>query len=156
MGMRLLHFLAMASILLGVSCASRKSDVNVRVYHLKSVQRLDVKDKEGRSEQQKRLRGAIEESEMEARKGQYYMVDWDVRQYAIEEPIRVVFSYHQSATGGKKLKMEQMFAQSETKGRCEFAIVGESYQIKGRVLDWRVDVYSGASLLVSEQSYLWE
>ena len=154
--MRVLHFLAMASILLGVSCASRESDVSVRVYHLKEVHRLGVENKEARAEQQKRLRGAVEQSEMEARKGQYYMIDWDVRQYAVEDPIRVVFSYHQSATGGKKLKVEQRFAQSETKGSCEFAIVGESYEIKGRVLDWRVDVYSGSSLLVSEQSYLWE
>ena len=154
--MRVLHFLAMASILLGVSCASRESDVNVRVYHLKDIQRLTVKDKEGRAEQQKRLRGAIEQSEMEARKGQYYMIDWDVRQYAVVDPIRVVFSYHQAATGGEKFNVEQKFAKSETKGSCEFAIVGESYQLKGRVLDWRVDVYSGSSLLVSEQSYLWQ
>ncbi|PQJ28867.1 hypothetical protein BSZ32_10440 [Rubritalea profundi] len=156
MAMRALHFLAIASILLSVSCASHKSEVDVRTYHLKDTKRVKRDYKVVRAEQQKRLRGAITQSEMAARKGQYYMIDWDVRQHSVTDPIRVVFKYHQAATGTIELKMIENFAKSETRGSCEFAIVGELYQKKGRVLDWRVEVYSGAKLLASEQSYLWE
>jgi len=155
-GMRALHFLAIASILLSVSCASHKNEVDVRTYHLKDIKRVTRENKVVRAEQQKRLRGAISRSEMEAREGLYYMVDWSLSQHAVTDPIRVVFKYHQAATGAKELKMVENFAQSETKGNCEFAIIGERYQKKGRVLVWRVEVFSGAKLLASEQSYLWE
>jgi hypothetical protein len=154
--MRALHFLAISSILLSVSCTSHKSEVGVRTYHLKDIKRVDRDNKVVRAEQQKRLRGAIAKSEMVARKGQYYMISWDVRQHSVTDPIRVVFKYHQAATGATELKMIENFAKSETKGSCEFAIVGELYQKKGRVLDWRAEVYSGAKLLGSEQSYLWK
>lgn len=154
--MRALYFLAMVSTLLSVSCTSHKSEVDVRTYHLKDVKRIDRENKVVRAEQQKRLRGAISNSEMAARKGHYYMIDWDVRQHSVTDPIRVIFRYHQAATGATELKMTENFMESETKGSCEFAIVGELYQKKGRVLDWRVEVYSGAQLLASEQSYLWE
>jgi len=154
--MRALYFLAIASILLSVSCTSHKSEVDVRTYHLKDINRVDRENKVVRAEQQKRLRGAITHTEMVARKGQYYMIDWDVRQHPVTDPIRVVFKYHQAATGATELKMIESFAKSEAKGSCEFAIVGELYQKKGRVLDWRVEVYSGVKLLASEQSYLWE
>ncbi|MFT5882580.1 MAG: hypothetical protein ACI9FG_001084 [Crocinitomicaceae bacterium] len=154
--MRALYFLAMVSTLLSVSCTSHMSEVDVRTYHLKDVKRIDSENKVVRAEQQKRLRGAISNSEMAARQGQYYMIDWDVRPHSVTDPIRVIFRYHQAATGAAELKMTENFMESETKGSCEFANVGELYQKKGRVLDWRVEVYSGAQLLASEQSYLWE
>ncbi len=154
--MRVLHFLATASILLSVSCASHKNEVDVRTYHLKDTKRVKRDNKVVRAEQQKRLRGAITNSDMAAREGLYYMIDWHLLQHSVTDPIRVVFKYHQAATGAIELKMVENFSESETKGSCEFAIVGEQYQKKGRALDWRVEVYSGVKLLASEQSYLWE
>ena len=154
--MRALHFLAIASIFLSASCASRKSEVNVRTYHLKDIELVNRDNKVVRAEQQKRLKGAVERSEMLARKGQYYMINWDVRGHSVTEPIQLVFKYHQAATGATELKITKDFDKTELKGNCEFAVIGESYQKKGRILDWRVEVYSGTKLLSSEQSYLWQ
>ena len=150
-----MYFLAIASVLLSISCTSQKSEVDVRTYHLKDIERVSRDNKVVRAEQQKRLRGAISYSEMRSREGLYFMIDWNLRQHSGTEPIRVVFKYHQAATGAEELEMVQSFSSSKTKGSCEFAIIGDSYKKNGRVLDWRVEVYSGAKLLDSEQSYLW-
>ncbi|MEO1857532.1 MAG: hypothetical protein ABGY95_09265 [Rubritalea sp.] len=84
------------------------------------------------------------------------MIEWDVRKYPVDESIRVVFKYHQAGTGATELQMVENFAKTKQKGNCEFCITGESYNVNGRVLDWRVEVHAGANLLAAEQSYLWE
>lgn len=143
-------------VILGVSCASNKSKVDVSVYHLKDIERVKRGNKVVRSEQQKRLRGAISRGEQEERKGLYYTVAWSLRAHELSEPIRIVFKYQQAATASKILTQELVLPVTKTKGSCEFTVVGEDYQKNGRVLDWRIEVYSGSQLLESEQSYLWK
>lgn len=148
--------LAILPIILGVSCASNKSEVDVSVYHLKSVVRVKPLNKVVRAEQQKRLRGAISAEERNSRKGLYYTVDWDLRAHDIIEPIDVVFMYHQAGTASKVITQELVFPETKTKGKCEFAVIGDDYRKNGRVLDWRIELRSGSKLLESEQSYLWK
>lgn len=148
--------LAVFPIVFGISCATQQDRVDVSIYHLKSLSPVDKDNPTVRSEQQKRLHGAVSLKERQNRMGQYYTVRWDVREKAIETPVRVVFRYRQAATGSKVLKQEHKMESTVQKGITEFSIAGDTYKKSGRVLNWRIEVYSGSKLLVSEQSYLWE
>ncbi|MFC4991372.1 hypothetical protein [Rubritalea tangerina] len=140
-----------------VSCSNQVEDaVEVSEFHLKSMKRVERESRVVRAEQMKRLRGAVSAKEQRERKGHYYTVSWKLGESGGVDPVRVVLLYQQAGTGAKVLKREQVFAANQTKGKCEFAIIGEPYQKNGRVLSWRTELYSGANLRASEQSYLWE
>lgn len=109
-----------------------------------------------RSEQQKRLYGAVDLEQQQTRMGHYYTVHWDVRAHSVTEPLRVVFLYNQAKTGAEVLRKEYSIDSVAKKGLCEFSVVGEAYNTGGRVLCWKIEIYSGKELLATEQSYLWQ
>lgn len=139
-----------------ISCVSHNDEVAVEVFHLKSLSSVDREAPMARSEQQKRLYGAVDLKERNARMGQYYTVHWNVSEHQVTEPLRVVFLYNQTKTGAKVLSKQYSINSVARKGLCEFSVTGEDYQTGGRVLCWKIEVYSGEKLLATEQSYLWK
>ena len=154
--MKCLLLLAVFPIVFGISCATPQDRVDVSIYHLKNLSPEDKDNPTVRSEQQKRLYGAVSLKERQSRMGQYYTVRWDVSEKPIDTPVSIVFRYRQAATGSKLLKQEHKMKSKVQKGITEFSITGDAYQKLGRVLNWRIEVYSGSKLQASEQSYLWE
>ena len=155
--MRFMHLLTLFLILGLVSCATKENEIFVSTYHLKDIKEVDMDNKLLRAEQQKYLRGAVEESEQLERMGFYYTAEWRLEDGSQALPEKVVFYYRQAATGDKVFKMEKALDPSKRKGVCEFSVIGEAYQTGGRVLAWRAELYVDDGRGVAyEQSYLWE
>jgi hypothetical protein len=51
--------------------------------------------------------------------------------------------------------MTRTFPAGDTDGTAEFAVTGDDYFIKGKVLAWRASISRGGREIASEQSYLW-
>ena len=108
-----------------------------------------------RAERLHRLHGAVSEDERDARRGHYYMVEWDGPRGTEELPVRIVLEYQQGRTGDRILRQEQEFPPGR-KGKAEFVINGEAYLEGGRVLAWRLLLYRGEELVATRKSYLWD
>lgn len=154
--MKCLRLLAVLPIVLGISCATQNDRVAVSVYHLNSLDAVDKDNPTVRSEQQKRLYGAVSLKERQNRMGQYYTVRWNLDEQSIGAPVRVVFRYSQAATGSQELRQEHRVKEALAKGITEFSVAGDSYRNNGRVLNWKVEVYAEGKLIGSEQSFLWQ
>ena len=139
------------------ACASNEPDLEVSVYHLKDTKIYNREAPLVRAEQQKRLRGAVSNVERNARKGEYFTVDWDQGQgVALGDTVKVVLLYRQAATASEVYKMEREYPIAKRKGVTDFSLTGDEYKKNGRVLNWRSELYSGDQLLAYEQSYLWQ
>ena len=139
------------------ACASSEPEVDVSVYKLKNTQLAKVDAPVVRAEQQKRLRGAVSEVEKRERLGEYFTVEWNRgKAFSSEEGAKVVFLYRQAGTASQVFRLEKKYPASQRRGVTEFSIVGEAYNQRGRVLNWRSELYSGDQLLAHEQSYLWQ
>lgn len=150
-----LGLLCVSSLLpLLVSCAS--DDVmQVKQFHLRSVQVENMQQAPMvRAQQMYRMRGAITMEERKKRLGQYYSVRW--KHDALHATSRkIVMDYRQAATGSTILSMSQELPAGENSGLVEFSVAGESYRTKGRVLAWRIRMFSGKELIEEKRSYLW-
>lgn len=156
MGMRYAPFLVLVLTFITVSCATKESEVFVSSYHLKDTELVTREGEIVRAEQQKYLRGAVEQVDQDARMGLYYTAEWKLSEDVVGSPEKVVFYYRQAATGDKVLKQVQEVAPQKRRGVCEFKVIGDSYQTGGRVLAWRAELHVGGKIQAYEQSYLWE
>lgn len=107
-----------------------------------------------RGEQMYRLRGAVSMEEHRQRLGQYYTVRWN-NDGSHAGPLSIAFEYRQAATGSEILRMSRDLPLSETSGQVEFAVNGEAYRTGGRVLAWRIRMFSGDKVIAEKKSYLW-
>lgn len=99
-----------------------------------------------------RLRGAVSMEEQRNRLGDYYTVTWKA---SAVQPTRVVMHYQQAATGAKILQMSRDLPNGLAGGKIEFAVTGDSYNKRGRVLTWRIRLMAGKQVLAEKRSYLW-
>ncbi|MFC5051211.1 hypothetical protein ACFPK9_11400 [Rubritalea spongiae] len=151
-----LQLLAAPLILLS-ACASNAPELDVSVYQLKQTEIYDRDSPVARSEQQKRLRGAVSAEERAGRLGGYYTVEWSKGEmHDSTGPVEIVFLYRQAGTASKVHKKVRGFPASKRKGVTEFSVIGEEYQQDGRVLNWRSELYVGGELIAHDQSYLWQ
>ncbi|MCP5536369.1 MAG: hypothetical protein H7A51_09070 [Akkermansiaceae bacterium] len=149
-------YLVLSSLVLsGLLNSCSSTDVmEVRQYHLSSVNPVHKDARMIRGEQMYRLRGAVTLEERQARLGQYYTVIWK-NPTASTEPLRIIMDYQQTATGSKPLRMMRDLPGNQSSGRCEFNVTSEAYRVGGRVLSWRIRMMQGDRVLAEKRSYLW-
>jgi hypothetical protein len=108
-----------------------------------------------RGEIQRRLYGAVSNSERRDRLGQYFTVIWNDAS-GVGQPVELVFDYQQASTGARVKREVRGFDPEASSGQAEFQFIGEPFREEGRVLAWRAALVRGGKELASEQSYLWE
>ena len=144
-----------AWVLMLVSCSTNE-DLKVSQFHLRTTQVEPMRQAPMlRGEQMYYLRGAVSYQERRERLGQYYTVNWENDgKYA--EPLKIVMDYQQAATGSEVLSMSKDLPAGERNGVVEFSVAGESYRTRGRVLAWRVQMFSAGKVVAEKRSYLWK
>ncbi len=138
--------------LLSASCSSTQV-LDIRPYHLREIGETDEGDDPMlRGDYQRRMYGAIGVKEQGERLGYYYTVLYNDSGTG---PGKVVFEFQQGLTASRVKKMTQDIPAGKSKGRAEFAIIGQDYQKGGKVLAWRCKLYREGREVASRQSYLW-
>jgi hypothetical protein len=127
----------------------------VKQFTLRDSGRPDGDDPMVRGEVQRRMYGAVSNSERRDRLGQYYTVEWR-DESLVGKPVELVFDYQQAVTGSRVKRETRGFDAQATSGRAEFKFIGEEFRRDGRVLAWRVALMRGGRELAAKQSYLWE
>jgi hypothetical protein len=138
------------AVLLG-ACAGQKAPSSIRkvqMFHLKSVQPLDTKERMIQSETKKRMWGAISNTERRERLGNYYTVHWKTSDTAT--PVKVKIDYRQANTGSKVFSQEMDYPSPARSNKTEFTVTGEAYHTQGCVVSWRIQVIG------EETSFLWD
>ncbi|TAG09455.1 MAG: hypothetical protein EAZ42_06940 [Verrucomicrobia bacterium] len=151
--MRLLVLLGTG--LLAMSCASTEK-LLVKQFTLRNEQTDPKENLMLRMEKQEKLFGAVSMQERKQRLGQYYTMLWNDASGVGTAPVRVVFLYQQAQSTNRIKRMEQTFSAATPSGKAEFAVRGDDYFKRGRVLAWKATLYRGQEELASQQSYLWQ
>jgi uncharacterized protein YcfL len=142
------------ALLLG-ACASSPQALEVKQFHLRDETLAPAEEPMVRMEKLRRLHGAVTAVERRNRLGQYYTVFWSDPDGVSQGEVEVVFQYQQGASGSLVKRMSKKFPASEAAGTAEFAVIGEDYFTRGKVLTWKATVHRGNRELASRQSYLW-
>ena len=153
-----LHDLVVLMFLTGLSVSCSPGDdasLQVRHYHLQSVELVDRKAEMARGEQLYRLRGALTMEERKSRLGHYYSIDWKNDRVGTRD-LKIIMNYQQAATASKVLSMSREISGNEASGKVEFHVAGEAYRAGGRVLAWRVQLLRGDEVLAERRSYMWK
>ena len=149
-------FAVIVSALSLISCGSPQV-LDVRPLHIRQIGVDDSDDPMIRGELQRRFHGSIGVQEQGQRMGYYYTVLWN--DASSSGPGEVVFEFQQGATGSRVKKMTHKIEAGESKGKAEFAIIGDDYRPKGEasaILAWRCKLYREGREVASRQSYLWQ
>jgi hypothetical protein len=148
---RMLGWLAVGAL---GACSNGDPALKVKQFHLRDISPDRDQDPFVRGEQQRRLFGAVTIEDRKLRLGEYYTAFW--RNPAKGEPVRVVFEFRQAATGPEVMTQVRTFPGEATSGRGEFAVIGEDYAVRGRVLAWQVSVFRGGELVGQRRSFMWQ
>lgn len=146
--------LLMMGLVALTSCGSPKV-LDIRQYHLRSLDADTGGIDSIRAEKLKRLHGAVSLEEQRQRLGHYYTIRWNGPEGREDQPVRVVFRYRQAATASAIQTIERE-APAGRKGMLEIHLTGPAYLEGGRVLSWHLGLYRGDELIATRQSYLWE
>lgn len=141
--------------ILGLSSCGSPVVLEIRQYHLRSLDADTGGVDSIRAEKLKRLHGAVSLEEQHQRLGHYYTIRWNGPEGREGEPVRILFQFRQAVTGSKILKVEHD-APVGRKGAFEFQVTGEPYLEGGRVLSWHLTLFRGGEVVATKQSYLWE
>ena len=135
-----------------VSCASGPATgiSRVKIYRLDPSAVPDSTEPSIPFEQKHYLRGAVSDEDREARRGNYYTVFFRTQDRVT--PVHAKFIYRQSATGFKEYSQEATV--DPKKGLVRFAVAGEEYRTRGRLLDWQVTLTQGGQVIGQRKSYL--
>jgi hypothetical protein len=146
-------FAVMLPALALLSCGTPQV-LDIRPLHIREVGASDEGDDPMiHGEYQRRMHGAIGVKEQGERLGYYYTVLYN--DASGSGPGKVVFEFQQGLTGSRIKKMTHDIPAGQSKGRAEFAIIGQDYQKGGKVLAWRCKLYREGREVASRQSYLW-
>jgi hypothetical protein len=144
----------LCALLLG-ACAGPSKPLEVKQFHLRDEALASTEEPMVRMEKLRRLHGAVTASERRNRLGQYYTILWNDPAGVGQGEVEVVFQYQQGASGSLVKRMSKTFPAPDASGTVEFAVIGEDYFIRGKVLTWKVTLYRGKRELANRQSYLW-
>jgi hypothetical protein len=134
-------------------CASQPHTLEVKQFVLRDVKREESDDPMVRMEKARRLHGAVSKEERRQRLGQYYTLVWQDPDGAGSGEVLALFEYQQ---GGSAIKrMSKTFPADASDGVADFAVIGDDYFERGKVLAWRASVWRGGREIASRQSYLW-
>jgi len=146
--------LLLFALLLG-SCASTTKPLEVKQFHLRDETLATTEEPMVRMEKLRRLHGAVTALERRNRLGQYYTLFWNDPQGVDQGEVEVVFQYQQGASASLVKRMSKKFPASDAAGTVEFAVIGDDYFTRGKVLTWKTTLFRGNRELASRQSYLW-
>lgn len=146
-----------AVILVGVisvaGCAEERGALHVKQFTLRDDAMDSGSNPMVRNEKLRRLYGAVGVEERKARLGQYYTILWKGEAGSGKE---ILFEYLQGKSGSRVKSMRRELAAAESSGREEFAMIGDDYFEKGRVLAWKASLLEDGRVTETRQSYLWE
>jgi hypothetical protein len=100
------------------------------------------------------LHGAITREERSAREGHYYSFPWKTRDKTSDASL--LFEYRQQNTGAEVHALRVPIDRVRRNNVTRVEIIGEPYQLNGKVSAWRATLERNGSGVVSKQSYLWE
>lgn len=147
--------LALALVALLAGCASSGDAISkVKIYKLRSDQRVEAADPSIRFEQKHRLHGAVTAEEVREREGNYYTVFWSVADPS--QPVTLRFEYKQAATGSRVHTIEVPVEAPRSHNVTDIKVVGQPFAQGGSVVAWRVLLTRGGETLATHQSFLWE
>lgn len=137
-----------------MSCASSPETgvTRVKIYRLNPADVPDATEPSIPFEQKHYLYGAVSDEDREARRGNYYTVFF--RTPDRSTPVRARFDYRQSSTGFKVYAQET--EADPRRGVVRFAVTGDEFRQRGRLLGWHVTLTQGGRPLGERKSYLWD
>lgn len=137
------------------SCSYESKIERVREVPLKSTQVPAIQTGLHRAQVTYLMRGALTQSEMYDRLGQYYFVTWTDGHP--DQPAELIMSYQQASTGSLVLQKKLYFEPRKSSGTHKdvFKFIGEEHRRVGQVLSWRVDLKVGGTIVSTRRSYLW-
>ncbi len=151
-GVRLLACLLAALLFIG--CATDHGPLEVKQFTLRSIDMESREDPMVRQERLRRLYGAVSQEEQRAKLGQYFTVLWSVPEGT--KDAEVLMNFQQGGSGSQIKTMRRSIEDGSTSGKMEFAVIGDDYFDKGRVLTWKIILKNSGQTLADRQSYLWE
>lgn len=138
-----------------MSCAGPAPETGitrVKIYRLDPAAVPDNPEPSIPFEQKHYLYGAVSQEDREARRGSYYTVFFRTRDQST--PVRARFEYRQAASGFAVHTQEASVDPGT--GLVRFAVNGEEFRQRGRLLGWRATLTQGNQLLGERKSYLWD
>ncbi len=148
-------YLLLLGLWLG-ACASPTKTLEVKQFHLRDGTLVSTDEPMVRMEKQRRLHGAISATEIRNRLGQYYTLFWNDPAGAGKGEVEVIFQYQQGATASLIKRMVKKFPAADSAGKAEFAVIGDDYFLRGKVLTWKATLLRDNREVATRQSYLWQ
>ena len=136
-------------------CVGERRVLVVKQYTLRDQETMGNQDPMLRHEKLRRLYGAVSLEERKARLGQYYTILWSLPE-AVGARREVIFRYQQGGSGSRVKVMSERIAVGGGAGKVEFAVIGDDYFQRGRVLAWQVSLVVDGKVVAEKRSYLWE
>lgn len=97
--------------------------------------------------------GAVTEAQKESKKGHYYVVNWATD--GAGEPLTLRFDYRQMNTRDKVNTLEIPYQNAKGSMKGTFSVTGESYQVAGDVISWRISVVRNGKIVAEKKSFVW-
>ncbi|MGL5017008.1 MAG: hypothetical protein ACRDBP_02660 [Luteolibacter sp.] len=127
----------------------------MKQFHLRNEALASTEAPMVRMETLRRLHGAVTTVERRDRLGQYYTLIWNDPAGVGQGEVEIVFQYQQGASASQVKRLSKKFPASDASGTVEFAVIGDDYLTRGKVLTWKATVLRGNREVASKQSYLW-
>jgi len=154
------HFLLLVPILALSACSSGdpKGDTAMKrpdYYFLDpTATAVESRDDMISFESRHHLYGAITNEERRGREGHYYSFPWTTTDKA--SAASLLFEYRQQNTGAVVHALRVPIERVRRNNVTRVEIVGEPYDLNGKVTAWRATIERGGQAVASKQSYLWE
>ncbi|MFV0337602.1 MAG: hypothetical protein ACK5LK_05085 [Chthoniobacterales bacterium] len=97
--------------------------------------------------------GAITQSDVNERKGNYYDVFWRSKHPA---DVKVRFEYRQAGLGNYLSAKEAFYPQARGSFKTAFNVLGDEFYEGGRVTSWRVVLIVNDRIVAFKQSFMWK
>lgn len=123
-------------------------------FYLDPSARVETADEMVRFESRYRLYGAISKEEARAREGHYYSFPWTTTDKTSSAAL--LFEYRQANTGALVHSLRVPLEKVRRKNVAHVEIVGEPFDLNGKVTAWRAAIERNGVEVASTRSYLWE
>ncbi|MES2308360.1 MAG: hypothetical protein V4507_05820 [Verrucomicrobiota bacterium] len=97
--------------------------------------------------------GAVTQEQIDARKGQYFVISW-ANKGAVRN-VEARLEYRQSKTKDIVRTLSLHYPSAGGTNRSQFSVLGKAYQEGGEIQSWRFTLWSGDELLAETKSFIW-